>query len=125
MQGEGGGETWDRKDTCSFPGRLSHWLPLRDRLAKGYARQRHMGEKFKRDPEQVAGSRGGWQGSLDKEGLPLGASPAALPSPSVELSCLRPALQGSGGACGRLHGFPSVSDTWVGSGPASEGWAIL
>lgn len=55
MQGEGGRETWDRKDTCSFPGRLSHWLPLGDRLAKGYAGQRHMGEKFKRDPGQVAG----------------------------------------------------------------------
>lgn len=59
MQGDGGGGTWDRKDTCSFPGRLSHWLPLRDRLAKGYTRQRHMGEKFKRDPGRVAGGGGG------------------------------------------------------------------
>lgn len=56
MQCEGGGETsWEKKDTCSFPGRLSHQLPLGDRLAKGYARQRHVGEKFKRGTGRAAG----------------------------------------------------------------------
>lgn len=45
-----GGETsWDRKDTNSFPGSLSHLAATRDKLAKNYTRQRQVGAKIKRE----------------------------------------------------------------------------
>lgn len=62
-----GGETsWDRKDTSSFPGSLSHLAATGDKLAKNYTRQRQAGAKIERQWGAGKGSSGA---SLTRKGL--------------------------------------------------------